>query len=85
MRKVDLGGGVFGFETEGSEDRVGLWEPSELANRGWSSKAVDIYKRYRNGSDFANRITRETYVGFGLPSESEPVGHVSQRLTEREE
>jgi hypothetical protein len=55
MRVVDLGGGNVAFEVEGTADHVGNLDPHDLLASGWSSQAVAIYNRYRDGSDFLRR------------------------------
>lgn len=47
MFRLNLGGGVVAFETEGDADRVEHVKPAELALRQWPPEVVENVRRYQ--------------------------------------
>lgn len=47
MFRLNLGGGVVAFETEGEADRVISVNPSELSERQWPGEVVENVRKYQ--------------------------------------
>ena len=47
MFRLNLGGGVIAFETEGEADRVVSVNPTDLSERHWPSEVVENIRQYQ--------------------------------------
>jgi hypothetical protein len=47
MFRLNLGGGVVAFETEGDADRVGSVSPAELTELHWPEEVIKNVRRYQ--------------------------------------